>query len=99
MAALQPALREWPWAWRQHVPTWLDLLTVIGGMREVRAEDAAAGFDYFEYDNAYFRRRRGKGGFSVDAVLHGDRWVPSAGDRSERGVFGSPCQDPLRQVT
>lgn len=62
-------------------------------------DDAAAEYDYIEYDGAHFRRCKSKPGLSVEDVLHDGRWVPYQGDRYERGAYGSPCHNPLRIST
>jgi hypothetical protein len=54
-----------------------------------------AGYDYFEREGAYFRRRSGKATRAVDDVLHGDKWVPYEGDRLDAGAWSDPCEDPL----
>ncbi|MGI4795092.1 MAG: hypothetical protein ACRYG8_13670 [Janthinobacterium lividum] len=69
------------------------------GVQEMDPEGMSADFDYLEYDGAYFRRRKGRPGISVEDVLHGDHWVPYQGDRYERGAYGTPCVDPLGLTT
>ncbi|HUW80503.1 MAG TPA: hypothetical protein VMV54_06355 [Acidocella sp.] len=54
--------------------------------------EAGAVMDFFEQDNAKFRRHGRRGG--VDEVLHGNDWHPYTGDRLAPALYGDAIEDP-----
>jgi len=59
-----------------------------------RAVTLSGQWDFFEHDNAKFRRRRCNVG-PVDDVLHGETWVPCGGNRTDPALYGNRIADPL----
>lgn len=58
-------------------------------------------YEYFEYDNALFRKRADSGLSAVDDVWFPTGWTPYKGDRQEKFMFGDriePSQLPRRAL-
>ena len=45
-------------------------------------------YEYFEYDNAFYRKRAGSGLSAVDDVWFPTGWTPYEGDLQEKYMFG-----------
>lgn len=54
-------------------------------------------YDYFEKDNARFRRRRGGPASLVHEVFdrHSRTWSPYQGDYFTPTIFGDRCESPM----
>ena len=50
-------------------------------------------FEYFEHNNAKFRRRISYGG--VDDILQDGEWVPYTGNRTDPYLYGDRVGDTL----